>query len=286
MRLQKKGNRLKKKTETAVTVPWLKRGLLACLLALFITGGYQIMGAYLLPINSLYVTGNIANMDRQDLKQTVKNQVNAGFFAVNVNQIKIAVQKLDWVQSVSVRRVWPDSLHLEITEHIPVARWRDEYFVNQRGALFLAEDLRGKSRGDSSAKSTDASNDNHIVASDLSSLPIISGPKDLFSQIFLHYMEIKSVVDEGELEIVKLVVDARRSMRVTLSNGIVLLLGRVAEESYDYQELARFVNAYNITLARRAMDIKEIDLRYTNGFAVQWKNSKFAQTNVLPVSNI
>ncbi|MFV2055605.1 MAG: cell division protein FtsQ/DivIB [Thiohalomonadales bacterium] len=265
-----KGNRLTQKNGNKVSRPWIIRIVSLGFLAVTIMASYQLLSTYLLPIKSLYVTGNIENMDKEDLKQTVKKEIDAGFFAVNVNKIKTAVQELDWVQSVSVRRVWPDSLHIEVTEHIAVARWRDRYLVNERGFLFEAKDLLNKK----------------IVLDKISKLPVITGPKNLFEELYRHYGDIKSVIEKGHLQVVKLEVDARRATRVTLSNGIVLLLGRVLIESHDYQELTRFVSAYNRTLVQSAMNIREIDLRYTNGFAVQWKDRKLAQTNVLPVSSI
>ena len=198
-------------------------------------------------------------MDQDELKRTVKSEIDAGFFSVDVDRVKSAVQSLPWVQSVSVRRVWPDSLHLEITEHIAVARWGREYLINQRGHLFKITKL------DANVMTPD----NELS---FSSLPHISGPKDMYSELFTQYQQMQMIIESTGLSVDKVEVNARRSMRVTLNNGIVLLLGRVVEETYDYQELARFVIAYKQTLLHREAEISEIDLRYTNGFAVQWKD--------------
>jgi len=54
----------------------------------------------------------------------------------------------------------------------------------------------------------------------------------------------------------------------SLDNGMALMLGR---QEKSHERLLRFVRSYNRVLAARAEQIEQVDLRYTNGFAVRWK---------------
>lgn len=251
-RVVSKNKRQPQRVINAMSARWFKRVAIICLCGGLLVGAYHTLDIYLLPVESLYVTGNISHLDQADLARTVKRQIDAGFFAVDVDRVKVAVQDLAWVQSVSVRRVWPDSLHIEITEHIPVARWQDDYLINERGELFMASSINAQPAAESS-------------------LPHITGPDDLQPELYKHFLQIRSVMQGSELDVAKVAVDTRRSMRLTLRNGIVLLMGRMSELPYDYERLTKFVSAYDKSLQQRVGDISEIDLRYTNGFAVQWK---------------
>jgi len=264
MNVFNKKNRFNRETGQDVSPSLKKKMLRHCFALGLIIAAYQMIPGLMFPIESLYVTGNISHLDEVELKRVVKKQIDAGFFSVNVAAVKSVVQELAWVQSVSVRRVWPDSLHIEITEHVAVAKWGDQQLINQSGYLFDAGSM-GAERWAS----------NNSV--NLSNLPHISGPIDSYSELYAYYQDMQMVIEKAGLTVKSVDVDARRSMRVTLMNGVVLLLGRVDEESYDYQELTRFVSAYNKTLQYREADISEIDLRYTNGFAVRWKDQTIAQ---------
>jgi len=50
-----------------------------------------------------------------------------------------------------------------------------------------------------------------------------------------------------------------------------------AESGKEYRETARkaerFARSYAQTLAARVAEIRQVDLRYANGFAVQWRNT-------------
>ena len=53
-----------------------------------------------------------------------------------------------------------------------------------------------------------------------------------------------------------------------MNNGLLLSLGR----SDTYPRMQRFVKTYTQTIAPRLADIERIDLRYTNGFAIRWRD--------------
>jgi len=71
------------------------------------------------------------------------------------------------------------------------------------------------------------------------------------------------------LRIASLQLDARRAVQLQLDNGMQLAVGR--EERLA--RLQRFVKVYKKTLAQHAMQIRRVDLRYSNGMAVQWHNT-------------
>ncbi|RLA02182.1 MAG: cell division protein FtsQ/DivIB, partial [Gammaproteobacteria bacterium] len=65
-------------------------------------------------------------------------------------------------------------------------------------------------------------------------------------------------------------MDERRAWSMTLSNGMKVLLGRVDSE----QRFKRFVMVFQSGLNQFESQIAEMDMRYTNGLSVIWKQGQ------------
>jgi cell division protein FtsQ len=68
----------------------------------------------------------------------------------------------------------------------------------------------------------------------------------------------------------KITMDERRAWKVLFKNDLQLLLGRADSE----QRLQRFVNTFTDGLADYIEQIEVVDMRYTNGLAVVWKQGQ------------
>ncbi|MEZ5449720.1 MAG: cell division protein FtsQ/DivIB [Thiolinea sp.] len=86
-----------------------------------------------------------------------------------------------------------------------------------------------------------------------------------------YVMLMKSLRDLG-LEITGLTESESGSWRMTLRGGQEIILGRKEQQ----KRLERFKVGYRQDLRARFADVRKIDLRYTNGFAVEWKQDKVA----------
>ena len=76
------------------------------------------------------------------------------------------------------------------------------------------------------------------------------------------------------IKIVSFKEDARGSWKVKLENGLTLKIGRDQQK----KRLRRFMVGYEESLASVIDKISSVDLRYTNGFAVQWKKGLSADS--------
>ena len=50
------------------------------------------------------------------------------------------------------------------------------------------------------------------------------------------------------------------------------------------KKIKRFITAYEQYLATNIKKVKKIDLRYTNGLAIEWKSPQFAQNMGQPLN--
>lgn len=204
-----------------------------------------LLDPHTLPIRRVQIAGQFRHLTSAQLQEAVANTVSGGFFTVDVEAVMRAARTLAWVDAASVRRVWPDTLRLEVTEQTPLARWHAHDLLNRRGDRFTppADTLPAD-------------------------LPEFQGPAGLEAAITASYYEMGKALAPAGLKIARLIQDERRSWRVLLDNGIELRLGR----DDAYPRLLRFVRLYPKVLATRATEIATIDLRYTNGFAVAWNH--------------
>jgi len=218
-----------------------------------------------LHITAMQVYGELRWVDRQGLNETVQPYLNSNFFSADLEGIKLSVEALPWVASASVRRQWPNQLHIAIFEHRAVARWKDNILVNDKGELFQPQE---------------------IPLSLEQSLVQLQGPDNSHQELFALYQELQPLFagnmsnsEPGNesatngLAIVKVFLNERRALGIELSNGMLVMFGRMSASMDLYNAAARFFQAYDNSLKDQAAQIAVVDLRYTNGFAVQWKDS-------------
>lgn len=229
---------------------WLTRRLLGGTILLSAVSGvfgfssWHLLQADTLPIERVQVKGTFQYLVKKDLYAAIGELANSGFFSVDVRAVKQAAEQLAWVDKASVRRVWPNILQVEIIEQVPLAKWKDGRVVNRRGEVIDVED-----------------------GSQLSTLPVFGGPEGSSEMLAKRFQDMSGQLAKLDLGIVMLSISERRAWKVSLSNGLHLLLGRAASES----QIARFAEAYKTVLVEQAEKIQSVDLRYTNGFAVRWK---------------
>ena len=165
-----------------------------------------------------------------------------GFFTVDVEEVRRAAESLPWVASASVRRVWPDGLRLHVVEQRAAARWGEAGLLNMNGQLFEP------------AADTIPQH-----------LPRLDGPEELRRRVMEHYVAITAALAPIGRRVDALSIDDRRAWRLTLDDGVELQLGR--DDTLD--RVQRFVRVYPQLFAVREAELKTVDMRYSNGFAVR-----------------
>lgn len=220
-------------------------------LILFIAGlcwlGATIYNASQLPIQRVKIEGTFSHLSDSEISQAVLPFVQAGFFSIDVSQLKQRLLQLPWMKHVSVLRVWPDMVIIHLTEQDAVAHWNNNRLLNAEGELFEAQ---GKTVS--------------------SNLPYLAGPDGQAPEILEQYHRMNEMLQHLGLHITRLDLSMRQAWTIDLDNGMKLKLGRVQ----PMQGLSRFISAYNNIFGSRGTSAEWVDLRYPNGMAVRWKKEK------------
>lgn len=241
--------------------PWRERGrrlLPPLLITLVLFGGLglllqQARDPQVLPVRVVGVDGEMAHLDRHRLEEAVAEAVDGSFFSVDLDRIRGQLEQLPWIESASVRRVWPDTLQVRVVEQVPLAYWGDDGLVSQQGQVFRPERLPK-----------------------LAGLAVLQGADERAPGITREYLRMRTLLGTTGLYLQQVSVDARQSWRLQTTNGVVLNLGR----REVMPRLTRFVQLYPY-LRRQANRLPEmVDLRYTNGFTVRWRDAGVAKINM------
>ena len=251
---RRKRTRARRRFRIAFDIPWSAvyrwTLVLTLLLGTLVGGSWgisRLADPNTLPLRVVRIDGDFRYLDRKALEKAVTGRVRGGFFTVDVNAVRREALKLAWVDRVRVRRVWPDTLSIFITEQVPLARWGKRRLVNPEGRIFEPE--------------------SGVLPP---GLPVLWGPDEAAPLVTSGYLALQQVCEGRELRIVALRRSARGSWRLSFSDGLVVKLGKKDVE----RRLARFVRLYPSLLARGAGPLKLIDLRYANGFAARWANAQ------------
>ncbi|MBS0359345.1 MAG: cell division protein FtsQ/DivIB [Proteobacteria bacterium] len=201
-----------------------------------------------LPIRTVRVLGAHSPTAQVALQGVIKKFVKTGFFAVDIVALQSSLIELGWVATVSISRVWPDTLVIRVTEQKPVARWGATGLLNDEGKFFKA-----------------------LTTAQLSAeLPFLEGPPGTEKEVLDQFRTMDRQVSQIGLHIVALYLSPRRAWSMRLNNGMYLLLGQKSVS----ERLERFVMVYNGIFGSKGSETKQIDLRYPNGIAVRWNEQK------------
>lgn len=206
------------------------------------------------PINSVRIEGRFERVTARQVEAAMLPFLDEGFLSLNIGEVQRAVARLPWVERASIRRSWPSALNVSVVEERAAARWGENGLLNVYGELFVQE-----------AK--------HVPVE----LPHLSGPDGTQLQVAKRFFELDARLQQRGLHAVSLQLDARGSWELGLSNGIRVRLGAVDVDA----RAARFFVALDQVLAPLTEQVNYIDMRYTNGFAVGWKDKatmRFAGT--------
>lgn len=212
---------------------------LAALAALvWVFGGWQDPERW--PIRWLDVEGHLERTTSAQVRAAVASEARRGFFVINVERARRAVEDLPWIASATVSREWPDALTVEVREHQPVARWNDDALVSRDGDVFEVAGTVG-----------------------MQGLVQLRGPAGRQADVFETWQVLEARMRPAGVEIARVELNRRGAWMLVLESGWEVLLGREQLEPRVDRFLAVHDRLAQVT------DLDRIDLRYPNGLALR-----------------
>lgn len=224
------------------------------LLALLVLAGWVFWQKLQVPITTIQISGAAPEVSATWVRTQLKPWIGQDIWQADLSAVRQQLLKNTWLTDAEVQRVWPNALAVHIAIHHPIARWQGDQLLDTEGNVFRP----------SAAP--------HGLEME-SALPSLNGPDGQQWPIWERYLSFKPALQSVGLVMTGLSEDSRGSLDVMVQGGVRIRLGGQQIE----QRLQRLLDVYGKTLAGKMDQISTIDLRYTNGFAVQWREPKSGQ---------
>lgn len=196
-----------------------------------------------LPLSQLVLEGDLQYISSREVQQAFAELEHIGtFMSQDIDVLQGQVQSLPWVAHASIRKQWPDTVKVFLTEHQVAAIWNGNALLNDKGQVFHA---------------SAAMVDDELVK--------LYGPEGSGSKVLGVWRQFNPQFQVLGLNISSLVFNDRRAWQIILDNGIRLELGKESLE----ERITRFLLLYQ-QLGDDAERVSYIDLRYDIGAAVGW----------------
>jgi cell division protein FtsQ len=224
---------------------WMARILGAAVLSTMVAGVVQLAITWSAkPVAHVLIEGEFTFIDREQVAGLVYEALDSSFVRLDLRKIQQHLQQQAWIDYAAVSRRWPDSLEVRIKEHQPIARWGALGVLNQRGEVILLSD-----------------------SSDLEGLPVLTGPDASSQKVMEQYQALSQLLRKHGLDVKGLQADATLAWTLTLDNDLPIVIGR----DQVMEKVGRFLLVYQQQLKQRLGEIERIDVRYSNGVAIGWK---------------
>ncbi|MCX7100474.1 MAG: cell division protein FtsQ/DivIB [Methylobacter sp.] len=197
-----------------------------------------------IPIKYVRTEGVFQYLSKDEIKSALKPLVRTGFFDADMQAIHQVVTELTWVDTVTVKRVWPDAIDIKVREKKPYVRWGQNRLVSAKGEIITPKNM-------------DA----------FMTLPLLQGPE--LQQIkTLEIMKgVNTALADQSMKMAEFTINDRWSWKIKLTTGLEILLGR----NEQLKKLQRFLKTLEVLGQEQVDRIAIVDLRYPNGYAVSWK---------------
>jgi cell division protein FtsQ len=182
------------------------------------------------PIRWLEINGSFQRVSAEQLRARLASRIGTSFFTVDLLGLHEAASRISWVSAVRVQKQWPDTIRVDVQEYVPVAHWNQGQLISSAGATFAVPE-----------------------ADEIQGLPWLEGPEGRLDEVLTTW-------------VFRLRLDRRGAWSMELSNGTQVALGRDA----TVERLQRLLASWDTLMRGREVAPADIDLRYSNGFAVLW----------------
>lgn len=230
---------------TPRTLNWLMGGAVLMILGgalLWLT--VWINNPASLPIQRVDWQSEFRYLDRNELQALIEPHVQTNLYLLDEVTLESELESHPWIRAVSLRKAWPDELLLNVEEQLPIAFWGEGQLLNQFGEIFTAE-----------------------LPEKLGEFPLIYSPKNNGRAMAERFISMSRSMNRLGLKIAELTEDDSGAWSMKLHDGQDVMIGRKEQE----KRIKRFGVGYTQSLRSRFSEIRSVDLRYTNGFAIEWK---------------
>ena len=193
------------------------------------------------------IEANFIHLQKDSVTELISASVSEGYLDTDLPGLHKRLVDQPWVKEAYLKRKMDNGLHIQLVEHMPLAFWNQKEVLSVEGVVFEPELIP-----------------EHLI------LPKLHGVNH--EEALLLYQDIAEQLPEYVLPIIELHALADKTLILKLSNDIDLVM---AYNDWKIQ-LERFLVVLDKSLYKKINDVLLVDMRYSNGAAVSFKQQSLA----------
>ena len=211
---------------------------------------------FLLVSNRIYnsqpakVVVNTKNLDAaqyETLNKAMSKKQAGSFFTAVLPELKDSVMQQRWISQVDIERKWGEGIVITALPREAVARFGSEHLIDAQGQVYKP-----------------------VSESELlqPGLIMLQGDTDQSSLIMKQMQQVNQWFAPLKMQVEDLVLTPRMTWAIKFNNGMRIIV----DNEHTSQKLMNLSQLLQNQLADKRENIAAADLRYKNGFVIDWKN--------------
>ncbi len=217
--------------------------IITVMIVVLYASSWAMMHVKSVSVDNVSIKADLKYQPAEQIREIIHQATDKGFVSVNIQDLHNQLAALPWIYQVNVQRQLPNGLLIELHEQEVIARWNDDAFINQYGEVFMPQE-----------------------PIEIKGLLHFSGKKH--DEVIKLYQEAKELLHDVQMPVMSFAVDSRHVVTLTMAGDSRLIVKR--EDMHE--QLTRWKSIVNLMLRDKVDEIKQADLRYSNGVAVSWKS--------------
>lgn len=192
-------------------------------------------------IETVHVVSELTPEESAAVSAAVHASIDGGILSVDIDKVADTLLALSWPRSVSVRRVWPDRLEVDVTRSTLIARWNGDRYLTSTGAVVTSEDPG-------------------------EALPLLECAMASPREAMEMYGMLHGIAAAETLVLTELRQNRIGEWQIRFTDGMTVNLG--ADQVIN--RMHRFIAAWRDSKVTNSGAIAYVDTRYPNGVAIRF----------------
>lgn len=199
------------------------------------------------PLTQLELRGEFEHLQPGDVRAAAEPFLASSFFGADVEALRDAVAALPWVARARVERRWPGAVAMHVWERVPYARWNENAVLDTDARTFMPR-----------------------AAEIPTGLPRLGGMPGHEAEVALAWQRLAPALKGTRFELAALQLDARGAWTARTRSDLELRFGQTPPD----ERMPMLTQVAGRALEGRWEQVLYVDLRYTNGFAIGWREAE------------
>lgn len=198
------------------------------------------------PAKVVVNTKNLDTAQYETLNKVMEKKEAGSFFTAILPELKDSAMQQDWISQVDIERKWGEGIVITALPREAIARFGSEHLIDSQGKVYKP-----------------------VSESELlqPGLIMLQGDADQSTLIMQQMQQVNQWFAPLDMQVEDLVLTPRMTWAIKFNNGMRIIV----DNEHTSQKLMNLSQLLQNQLADKKENIAAADLRYKNGFVIDWK---------------